>query len=61
MDTDSCPGVKRPGCGDKFPAQFNADVKEIVEIHLCSPSVFMAGYRMEFTFAFYCYILTVPV
>jgi hypothetical protein len=32
------PGVKRPGCGIKHPPQSNAEVKDKVDLYLCSPS-----------------------
>ena len=38
MGTGSFPGVKMPGCGDDHPPSNSAEVKEIVELHLYSPS-----------------------
>jgi len=37
MGTGSFPGVKRPGRGVDHPPPFSAEVKERVEIYLCSP------------------------
>jgi hypothetical protein len=38
MGTGSFPGVKRPGCGADHPPPTSAEVKEIVELYLYSPS-----------------------
>jgi len=38
MGTGSLPGVKRPGRGVDHPLPTSAEVKEGVEINLCSPS-----------------------
>ena len=38
MGTGSLPGVKRLGRGVNHPPQSNAEVKERIELYLCSPS-----------------------
>jgi hypothetical protein len=38
MGTGSFPGVKRPGRGVNHPPLFSAEVKERVELYICSPS-----------------------
>jgi len=38
MGTGSFPGVKRPGHGADYPLPSSAEVKEIVELYLYSPS-----------------------
>ena len=38
MHTGSFPGVKRPGRGVDHPCPSSAEVKERVELYLCSPS-----------------------
>ena len=40
MGTGSFPGVKRPGRGVDQPSPSSAEVKEIVQLYLCSPSGF---------------------
>ena len=37
MGTGSFPGVKRPGRGVDYPPQSSAEVKERVQLYLCSP------------------------
>jgi hypothetical protein len=39
MGPVSYPGVKQQGCGVNNPPPSSADVKERVELYLCSPSV----------------------
>ena len=50
MGTGSFPGVKRPGRDVNHPPSPSAEVKEKVEIYLCSPCAFMACSRVNFTF-----------
>jgi len=38
MGTGSFPGVNRPGLGVEHPPPYIAEVKEIVELYLCSSS-----------------------
>jgi len=38
MGTGSFPGVMRPGSGVDHPPRSSAEVKERVELYLCSPS-----------------------
>ena len=45
-------GVKRPGSDVDHPPPSTAEVEENVELYLYSPSVFIAGYRVIFTFIF---------
>ena len=44
------PGNKAAGAWRQFPRLSNAEVKERLELHLYSPSAFMAGYRVHFIF-----------
>jgi hypothetical protein len=47
----SFPGVKRPGRGVDHPPQSSAEVKERVELYLCSPFwAFVACSKVNFTF-----------
>jgi len=48
MGTGSSPGVKRPGRGVDHPPPSSAEVKERVELYICSP--YMACSRVNFTF-----------
>ena len=43
-------GVKRPGRGVDQPLPSSVDVKQKVGLYLTSPSAFMAGYTVKFTF-----------
>ena len=38
MGTGSYPGVKRPGRGADYPPTSSAEVKQRIELYLCSPS-----------------------
>jgi hypothetical protein len=58
MGTRSFPRVKRPGLGVEHPPPSSAEVKERVELYLCSNSVFVACYRVNFTFTFIFVIYT---
>jgi len=44
------PGLKRLVCGINHPPASSAEVKERAELFIYSSSVFMAGYRVTFTF-----------
>jgi hypothetical protein len=46
------PGVKRPERDVNRPLPSTAEVEENVELYLYSPSVFVARYRVIFTFIF---------
>lgn len=50
VGTGLFPGVKQLGYGIYHPLLTSAEVQERVEWHVCSPSAFMAHYRVNFTF-----------
>jgi hypothetical protein len=52
MGTKLFLGVKGPECGVHHPPPSSAEFKERIELYLYSPSAFMAGYRVNFTFTF---------
>jgi hypothetical protein len=58
MGTGSFPGVKRLERGVKHPQISSAEVRERIELHFYSPSVFMAGDKVNFTFTFNAYLET---
>jgi hypothetical protein len=53
----SFPGIKRPGRGVNHPALSSAEVKESVELYICSLWAFMACSRMNFIF---CLVYILP-
>ena len=53
------PAVKRPGCSANHTLPSSAEVRERVQLHLYSPLwAFMACYRVNSTYFFYIYELT---